>query len=150
VHSTSSTTFRELDAAELAALAAQLQQEKLPHENLAAAARHYFCLAGDDQRVLGYSGLEHFGDTALLRSVVVPAAARGKGHGHDLVMRTLDAARQLGVRRVFLLTTSAARFFGALGFRSVARDEAPASIRTSEEFALQCPVTAVLMERDVL
>jgi amino-acid N-acetyltransferase len=142
------SSFRELPQAELSGLSEQLRLERLPHENLASEARRYFCLSGE-HGILGYSGLEHHGDTALLRSVVVVAAARRQGHGHELVTRTLDAARRLGVRRVFLLTTTAAQFFERMGFNRLQRDEAPSCILESEEFATQCPVSAVLMASEL-
>lgn len=143
----SKNTFRKLAATELAALADQLKSASLPHENLAAPHRQYFCLTDQHRQVLGYSGLEHFGETALLRSVVVPLALRGHGHGVDLVERTLNEAKRLGVRNVYLLTTTAAEFFARLEFKSLTREQAPESIRASEEYLLQCPVSASLMVR---
>ena len=57
-------------------------------------------------------------DLAELRTVAVDPECRGHGVGHRLVLSLLDAARELGVRRVFVLTFETG-FFGALGFARI-------------------------------
>ena len=47
-----------------------------------------------------------------------------------------------GVRRIFLLTTSASEFFTAKGYNACARSEAPAAIRSTTEFTESCPQSA--------
>jgi amino-acid N-acetyltransferase len=54
-------------------------------------------------------------DLAEVRTVAVDPACRGRKLGHQVVSALLDEARELGVRRVFVLTFET-RFFGALGF----------------------------------
>ncbi len=69
-------------------------------------------------------------DLAELRTVAVDPALRGRGVGHRLVAELLDVARQLGVRRVFVLTFETG-FFGAFGFRPI--DGAPVPHKVYEE-----------------
>jgi amino-acid N-acetyltransferase len=57
-------------------------------------------------------------DLAEVRTVAVDPAYRGQGVGHRIVSALLDAARELGVRRVFVLTFETG-FFGSLGFRVI-------------------------------
>jgi amino-acid N-acetyltransferase len=54
-------------------------------------------------------------DLAEVRTVAVDPAHRGQRIGHQVVSALLDAARELGVRRVFVLTFETA-FFASFGF----------------------------------
>jgi amino-acid N-acetyltransferase len=54
-------------------------------------------------------------DLAEVRTVAVDPSCRGQKIGHRLVSALLDAARDLGVRRVFVLTFETA-FFASFGF----------------------------------
>jgi len=54
-------------------------------------------------------------DLAEVRTVAVDAACRGHKIGYQIVTALLDSARELGVRRVFVLTFET-EFFGSFGF----------------------------------
>src|SRR5258705_9591425 len=54
-------------------------------------------------------------DLAEVRTVAVDPLIRGHKIGHRVVAELLDAAREIGVRRVFVLTFET-RFFGSFGF----------------------------------
>jgi amino-acid N-acetyltransferase len=54
-------------------------------------------------------------DLAEIRTVAVDPAWRGRRIGHRLVSELLRAAREIGVRRVFVLTFETA-FFASFGF----------------------------------
>ena len=57
-------------------------------------------------------------DLAEVRTVAVDPLCRGKKIGHRLVAELLEAARALGVRRVFVLTFETS-FFGSFGFTRI-------------------------------
>jgi amino-acid N-acetyltransferase len=94
-------------------------------------------------------GLELLGATALLRSLAVDAGARGEGSGTALVEAAEGHAIREGVETVYLLTTTAERFFERLGYVRVAREKAPPEIRRTREFSEMCSETAVLMMKDL-
>jgi amino-acid N-acetyltransferase len=96
---------------------------------------------------IGAAGLETYGNAGLLRSVVVAPAARGKGWGQQLVENRLAYARASGIERVFLLTTTAPRYFERLGFTIAMRSEAPVALAHSREFASVCPASATCLVR---
>jgi amino-acid N-acetyltransferase len=75
-----------------------------------------FWVAEHDGDVVG-CGAVHvlWEDLAELRTVAVDPALRGQRIGYEIVAALLDAARALGVRRVFVLTF-ATGFFGSFGF----------------------------------
>ena len=95
--------------------------------------------------VVGCAGLDVRSGGALLRSVAVAADCRGHGLGVKLTEAALARARQLAVPAVYLLTTSAERFFPRFGFEPISRDEVPPSVRLSVEFTTACPSSAVVM-----
>jgi len=104
---------------------------------------------GPRNRPLGVVGLELLGATALLRSLAVDAGARGAGSGTALVEAAEGHAIREGVETVYLLTTTADRFFERLGYVRVAREKAPPEIRRSREFSELCSEAAVLMMKDL-
>jgi amino-acid N-acetyltransferase len=61
-------------------------------------------------------------DLAEIRTVAVDQGCRGQKVGHRIVAELLEFARELGVRRVFVLTFET-RFFASFGFREI--DGAP-------------------------
>ena len=75
-----------------------------------------FWVAECDGAVVG-CGAVHvmWEDLAEVRTVAVDPHWRGRKIGHRLVAALLDAARELGVRRVFVLTFET-DFFGSFGF----------------------------------
>ena len=58
-------------------------------------------------------------DLAEVRTVAVDPECRGRKIGHRIVSELIDTARELGVRRVFVLTFET-RFFGSFGFVPIA------------------------------
>ena len=124
-----------------------LAQAKLPLDGLDERLEH-FVVARDGDAVVGVAGLEHYGASALLRSVAVDDQWRGTGIGRLLVNRVLDEARALGVVDVYLLTTTAQDYFPKLGFACVRRESLPAALGASAEMRGACPETAVVMKRE--
>jgi len=124
-----------------------LSAAALPVEDLSAAHLEHFFGCGAPNAPQGVGGIELHGDDALLRSLAVDDQNRGRGCGTALVAALEAHAREHGVRRIYLLTTTAAQFFEGLGYRIVARDHAPASIRATEEFAALCPASAAFMAK---
>jgi len=134
--------------ADAAAIGALLRAADLPAEDFADHLAH-FLVARRGDTVLGAVGLELHGRDALLRSLVVAPAARGRGLGGRLVDRLAAAARRRGARRFYLLTTTAETFFAHRGFERIERGGVPAAITATREFHSLCPVSAVCMTRPV-
>jgi amino-acid N-acetyltransferase len=97
--------------------------------------------------IIGIAALEMYADGALLRSVAVIADERGTGVGLRLTEAALALAAAHGRRDVYLLTTTAERFFPRFGFDAIGRDDVPASVRASVEFRGACPASAIVMRR---
>lgn len=106
-----------------------------------------FLVAEEGGRIVGAIGLEVYGDHGLLRSAVVHADKRNSGLGSELVEGLLRRAETRGTREIYLLTTTAERFFPRFGFAAIDRGEVATPVRASEEFRGACPDTAVVMRR---
>jgi amino-acid N-acetyltransferase len=126
-----------------------LGRSELTQQDVSEGWGHYFVVREDDGRVVGVAGLELHGDFGLLRSVAVDEDYRGQGLAAALIEAALQRAQRVGLRSVYLLTTSARDYFSRRGFADVARDDAPSAIRESWEFKNGCPSTAALMQRQV-
>ncbi len=126
------------------AVKALLTAAGLPTDDLPGGLDH-FLACGDPANPDGIVGLEIFGKGALLRSLVVGEAARGRGLGKDLVAAAEALAAGHRVQRVFLLTDTADGFFAALGYRRADRHSAPAAVQASRQFTELCPASAAFM-----
>ncbi len=129
----------------LAVVVALLEAAELPASDLSVAHMRHFFYVGAETGPLGIVGIEPCGPDALLRSLVVRADARGTGLGGALVARAESHARSQGISTLYLLTTTAERFFAARGYVAAERDAAPAAIRGTREFADFCPVSSAFM-----
>jgi len=136
------------ESRDLAAIRTLLAELGLPAGDLGAANQH-FIVARQGCALVGCVGLEVSGSAALLRSLAVAPARQGAGVGRALYLRALDEARARGVTALYLLTTTAERYFAREGFRAVGRDRVPAGVRASAEFGSLCPASAACMWKPV-
>jgi amino-acid N-acetyltransferase len=102
-----------------------------------------------DGAIVGVIGLEAYGRAALVRSLAVEPAFRGRGIAGELNALIFGLAQRLGVDELYLLTLTASDYFAKLGFQRVNRDDVPESIQATNEFRLLCPQTAVCMMKRV-
>jgi amino-acid N-acetyltransferase len=129
------------------AIAALLREAGLPDGDITPHLGN-FLVARDGGGIVGAVGAERGGADALLRSLVVAPGRRGSGLGGRLIDGLERAAGAWGVRRWWLLTTTAENFFTARGFRVAARSEAPEAIQRTGQFAGGCGSSAVCMTRE--
>ena len=141
-------TIRPASAGELPAVEALLRGAKLPVEGVREMG-DLLLVALEGGRLVGSAGLELHGTAGLLRSVATVGTDRGRGIGRALVECVMGAARERGVRRVYLLTETAAGFFPRFGFRPVERGDVDPSVQRSAEFAQLCPASAVAMVHEL-
>jgi amino-acid N-acetyltransferase len=104
-------------------------------------------VARQDGRIIGSAALEVYAEGALLRSVAVAPEAQGQGLGHELTGAAIRMAEAVGAPAIYLLTTTAERFFPRFGFERIARTDVPATVQTSVEFVSACPASAAVMRK---
>lgn len=104
----------------------------------------------DDQRIVGVAGLEECGgEYALLRSTAVDPEWRGTGLGRRLVEHVIAEAESRGTKALYLLTTTAERYFPSFGFVKTKREVVPDEVKQSVEFREACPASATVMELEL-
>ena len=104
-------------------------------------------VARQDGKIVGSAALEVYPDGALLRSVAVAPGLQGRGLGSELTGAALRLAQGLQVRAIYLLTTTAERYFPKFGFERIDREDVPAAVRTSLEFTSACPSSAAVLRK---
>ena len=139
---------REARPSDLAGVLALLRRAGLPAAGVADSFSHFY-VADNEGTLVGAAGLEVYGASALLRSVVVDDRWRGTGVGRSLIDHALGQARQQGIADVFLLTTTAEHYFPRFGFACVARDSVNDEVKSSVEFQGACPASAVVMRKSL-
>ncbi len=95
-----------------------------------------FYVCEEDGKIVGCAAL-HIAWEGLgeVRSLAVARDQQGKGIGTQLIEVCLREARELGIRRVFVLTYSPA-FFRRFGFRDYPKENLPHKIWTD---CIKCP-----------
>ena len=124
-----------------------LQKHKLPVIDINEDKLLYLLL--DGERIIGTVGLEIFEDCALLRSVSIIKEEQGKGYGKFMNDEIEKYAKESGINCMYLLTTSAKNFFDKQGYCAITREEAPVSVKQTEEFISLCPSSAVVMKKRI-
>lgn len=94
-------------------------------------------------------GLDLYPPVGLLRSLAVTPSFRGRGFARALVRFAESFAASQGVETLFLLTTTAERFFLALGYTPASRVAAPEAIQATSQFASLCPASSAFLSKHV-
>ena len=143
-------TLRLAVPSDEAAVGALLSASGLPLDGVHEALPS-FVVAEDAGDIVGVAGIETCGATgehALLRSVAVAPSWRKRGLGRALVSRTIAEAEARGAKAMYLLTTTAERYFPSFGFHETSRDDVPEDVRATVEFQSACPASATVMVRE--
>ena len=147
-------TIRAGTPEDFTAVRALLTASGLVHEDLTSAHMAGFVVMPSQESSFSLdavAGVELFlgAEEGLLRSVAVVPALRGKGVAKGLVSALEESAGTLGLRRLWLLTTTAPGFFRRLGYVDAPRMQAPAAVQQSGEFKSLCPASAVCMSKPI-
>lgn len=130
---------------DLPAIRALLEDSALPASDVDGEGSQEFLVAREDGRLAGCIGLEVHGPAGLLRSFAVPSALRRRGIGAALHEAAVARARALGVRDLYVLTTTVKERALRTGFEEVAREEVPEALREGAQFRSLCPASAACL-----
>jgi amino-acid N-acetyltransferase len=125
-----------------------LQASNLPVQDLPATLEN-FLVATLDGVVVGVAGLELYGRYGLLRSVAVENLYRNKNIAAALLSAMEETATQKGLNALYLLTETAMAYFEKKGYIAVGREHVPGVLKSSSEFSHVCPVSAVVMQKQL-
>jgi len=108
-----------------------------------------FLVIKEGPKIIGCAGLEIHGRVGLLRAVSVKKERQGQGLGMTLIVRMLDLARDRNIKRIYLLTDSAYKFFSKFGFERVEKNKADPVIQQTEGFNHCCACSSNVMVNDL-
>lgn len=128
-------SVRPATADDLPAMTALLEDARLPTYGLAECIDTCFVATDATGQVVAAAGMEPCGDVALVRSVVVREDLRGTRSGEAVVRATLDLARAMGMRSLYLFTANAAGFFVRFGFAHKRHRDWPEAMRACSQYA---------------
>jgi amino-acid N-acetyltransferase len=117
----------------------------LPHEDLTPQHLSHFWVIKEKREIVGTVGLEIHGRSALLRSLAVGPRFWKRGFASELSTTAEDFAASLNIKELYLLTMTAESFFLKRGYQRIERNCAPPAIQGTAEFQGLCPVSSVLM-----
>ena len=137
-------TIRKAQTTDLSAIEALLKSSELPTAGVKESLSG-FLVAESDKQIVGVVGLEHCGGYGVLRSTAVAPEWRGKQVAKRLVEDIIARAEAQGIQSLYLLTTTAERYFPSFGFAVTTRDAVPEPIKATGEFRDGCPATATVM-----
>ena len=136
---------RPATSTDLSAVEDLLRRSDLPLDGVKESLGS-FVVAEQGGKLVGVAGLEQCGDYGLLRSAAVDPEWRGRGLGRTLVERVIFNAESNGLRALYLLTTTAKKYFPIFGFHETTRDAVPAAVQATAEFNGACPSSATVMK----
>jgi amino-acid N-acetyltransferase len=102
-----------------------------------------------DDKIMSVIGLEKYNDTGLLRSLAVTDLFKNQQVGSRLIRHIVDLCAPEHIDKIYLLTTTADKYFVKFGFTKIERMEAPDILKQTREFKDICPVSAVLMYKSL-
>src|SRR6185436_14242400 len=120
-------TSRDLDSIEKLLLSSDLPTAGI------RGAECGFLVAESNGEIVGVVGMERHGRFGLLRSTAVAPEWRGRAVAKRLVERIIAEAEAQGLSAMYLLTTTAERYFPNFGFETTARDTVPDDIKQTGE-----------------
>jgi amino-acid N-acetyltransferase len=145
--------IRDGSAADWPAVLHLLSAEGLPTTDLNAKSLTGFLLETEGETVAekinGAVAIESFGETGLLRSLVVDKSARSAGCGSRLIRAIEQKALASGIAELWLLTIDAEQYFAASGYRRASREATPAAHSGTAAFSSLCPCSAALMMKSL-
>lgn len=136
------TTFSGIRPGEETDVIGLIADAGLSVQGLDSETLMHFIVARRGDAIIGATGLEPVGETALLRSLAVAENYRKQAVATRLVAAIEKYARSHGVVTLYLLTLDAADFFIKQAYQQTDRQAAPTGLQATEEFRTLCPATA--------
>lgn len=126
-----------------------LSAAKLPVDDLPPLLNNFLAAVDDTGQVIGVAGFEIYGTNALLRSVAVKPEFRNQGIADKLLQEVESMALLNKLKVICLLTETAPEYFSRKGYTAILRGDIPEEVKQSSEFSHVCPVSAIVMKKEI-
>ncbi|MFW9992473.1 MAG: GNAT family N-acetyltransferase [Candidatus Odinarchaeota archaeon] len=128
-----------------------LELLKLVNLTVEGISKHldHFYVVKTSGKVVGCIGLEVYEKIGLLRSLAVHPDYQKAGLGTKLTEKLLVHAKDVGIQDLYLLTSTAKKFFKRFGFKVITKDNLASIIKRSPGFSYSCE-TAMRKELDTM
>lgn len=126
-----------------------LSSAKLPVDDLPLLLNNFLAAVDDIGQVIGVAGFEIYGTNALLRSVAVKPEFRNQGIADKLLQEVESMALLNKLKVICLLTETASEYFSRKGYTTILRGDIPEEVKQSSEFSHVCPVSAIVMKKEI-
>jgi len=126
-----------------------LSSAKLPVDDLPPLLNNFLAAVDDTGQVIGVAGFEIYGTNALLRSVAVKPEFRNRGIADKLLQEVESMALLNKLKVICLLTETAPEYFSRKGYTTILRQDIPEEVKQSSEFSHVCPVSAIVMKKEI-
>ncbi len=121
-----------------------LKSMALPYEDFNVHLNNFYVIE-DENKIIATAGYETCSSYALLRSFAVDDAYKSLGLAKKLYKALEKKAKEEKIKAFYLLTETAKGYFEKLNFICIEKDEAPKSIKNTEQFKSICPASSQLM-----
>ncbi len=138
--------MEQLDYKNINSIKSLLQENDLPVSDL--NHRITFFVEKQEDEIIAVGGLESTGDDAIIRSIAVSDEHKGKGLGDAITRQLLNYAKETDKKDIYLLTTTAEKYFPKYGFKEIDRRYVPSDIKNSTQYKDVCPDSAIVMKLD--
>ena len=125
-----------------------LLENELPIDDIEDSLIQLF-VAKIGNNIVGVIGLEQYKTIGLLRSLAVKSEYKNQKYGRDLTGYFLEYCKDNKIQELYLLTTTAEKYFRKFDFYKINRENVPTMIKRTKQFSDICPVTAVIMKKDL-
>ncbi len=125
-----------------------LEDNNLPSSDIKDLNLESFFGLYIDDTLEGIVGLEVYGELSLLRSLAVNSK-KSSGIGSILLEHIDSFSKSKNINTLYLLTTTADKYFLKKGFIIIDKKEAPKIIQNTKEFNSICPDSSIFMKKEL-
>ncbi len=122
-----------------------LSNKGLPFEDLSTSQHVTLFAMQNNNGLVGTVVVEHYEKEVLIRSLAVHCDYRNEGYGKDLLAFAESWSAKNGIESLYLLTTTAEKYFTQYGYQEIDRNQASTAITKTTQFSTLYPSSAILM-----
>ncbi|MFK5856434.1 MAG: arsenic resistance N-acetyltransferase ArsN2 [Bacteroidota bacterium] len=123
-----------------------LVENNLPVNDIDKIAVQLFVVKAKN-KIIGVIGIENYSTIGLLRSLAVSDNYKNLKIGAELVDYIIGYCSTNKMQELYLLTTTAEKYFVKFGFNIMERENIPDLIKKTSQFADICPASAIIMKK---